>query len=136
MLFLPSVRWFIPSPGPAPRGAVPQGVCKRQSSVGSAPAGWWAPRGGHTPTLRVEHCRQSEGKAFGRVLPPSPQHARDHVGFHPLPAHPALAKGAWGSPRSHSPIQRRGHNCSGTGCLLETEIMIAFKANVFGEEGS
>ena len=80
-----------------------QGVGKR-GSVGSAPAGWWAPRGGHTATLRVERRRGGEGRACGKVLPPSRQHARDQVGFHLLPARPALAESTRGSPRSRSPF--------------------------------
>lgn len=33
-------------------------------------------------------------------------------------------------------LQLHGHNCLDTGCLLEAEIMIAFKANMFARRGA
>lgn len=104
--------------------------------------------------MHTERCRQGEGRALGRVLPPYAQHTRDCVGSHPLPTCPMLAKRTWRHPTAapHSPaathlsswiqskvseqqVQLHGHNCLHTGCLLEAEIMIAFKANMLGKEG-
>lgn len=37
---------------------------------------------------------------------------------------------------SEQQLRLHGHHCPDTGCLLDTEIMIAFKANMLGKEGA
>lgn len=109
--------------------------------------------GGHTPLLSA--ADRVKGGLWGRVLPHCAQHMTDCVGSHPFTVCPMLAKRTWRLPSaaplspaaaqlsswiqsnmSEQQLQLHGHNCLDTDCLLEAEIMIAFKANMLGKEGA
>lgn len=105
--------------------------------------------GGHTPTQST--ADRVKGELWGGVLPPFSHHMRDWEDSHPIPTCPMLAKrtqrlptagsraklSSWiQSKASEQQSQLHGHNCLDMGCLLEAEIMMAFKANMLGTEGA
>lgn len=148
--FLKSSKAFPAFPGrvySAPWDAAPW------KPKGSAPAGWRVPGEGTHPHW-VLQTGWREGSAGGFCLPvPStwgtvwapipllfaprwPREPGDPPNAAPLS--PAAAQlNSWiQSKVSEQQLQLHGHNCLDTDCLLEAEIIIAFKANMLGKEGA